>query len=234
MSEKKPDTWLDNGPEKVPDPNSKKPEDWNDEEDGKWEPPLISNPDCVKFGCGEWKAREIPNPKYKGKWVPPKIKNPLYKGEWKPKQIPNPNYFEDLTPSKFPKMFGIGLELWTMTKNILFDNFLITYDENEAIEYSKKTFLLKNEREKEKIPKNTQNKSDFQAIIKQALDFANQYPVPIFTTLALILISTIVLCCIGVRMFSNDTKNEFKTDLNIEKSEKKELIEEKKKKKLIK
>jgi len=143
MGDKKPTTWLDNGPEKVPDPNSKKPEDWNDDEDGKWEPPLISNPDCEKFGCGEWKAREIPNPKYKGKWVPPKIKNPLYKGEWKPKQISNPNYFEDLHPSNFPKMAGIGLELWTMNKNVLFDNFIITHDENEAMEYAKKNIFIK-------------------------------------------------------------------------------------------
>jgi len=75
----------------------------------------------------------------------------------------------------------------------------------------KKTFLLKNEKkEKEKIPKTSQNKSDFQVMIKQALEFANQYPVPIFTTLALILISTIVLCCVGLRMFSNDTKHEKK------------------------
>jgi len=66
-------------------------------------------------------------------------------------------------------------------------------------------------------------------MIKQALDFANQYPVPIFTTLALILISTIVLCCVGLRMFSNDKKHEEKTQDKVEeKKEIKELIDEKK------
>jgi len=97
----------------------------------------------------------------------------------------------------------------------------------------KKTFLLKNEKEKEKIPKTSQNKSDFQVMIKQALEFANQYPVPIFTTLALILISTIVLCCVGLRMFSNDTKHEKKIQEKAEENKEinkeiKELIEEKK------
>jgi Calreticulin family len=29
------------------DPDAKQPEDWDEEEDGEWEPPLISNPECV-------------------------------------------------------------------------------------------------------------------------------------------------------------------------------------------
>jgi len=188
----------------------KKPEDWNDEEDGKYEAPLVKNPDCDKFGCGNWKAREIPNPKFKGKWVPPKIKNPLYKGEWKPKKVTNPHYFENFHPHNLPKIGGLGIEIWTMTKNVLFDNFLITHDENEASEYAKKTFLLKSEKEKEKQPTKPAQSTDYQALFKQLLDFVNSYPVPVFTTLAVILISTIILCCIGLRMFANESKNEIK------------------------
>ena len=36
--------------------DAKKPEDWDDEEDGDWEAPRIINPKCEKApGCGEWK-----------------------------------------------------------------------------------------------------------------------------------------------------------------------------------
>ena len=38
----KPDGWLDNGPELIPDPDATPPEDWDTEEDGEWEPPMIS------------------------------------------------------------------------------------------------------------------------------------------------------------------------------------------------
>ena len=76
---KKPAGWLDDAPETVPDPSAVKPADWDDEEDGEWEPPQIPNPKCAEVGCGEWKAPMIANPKYKGKWSAPLIKNPAYK-----------------------------------------------------------------------------------------------------------------------------------------------------------
>lgn len=49
----------------------------------------------------------------------PKISNPAYKGVWAPRQVANPAYFEDKTPSDFTKLAGIGIELWTMTEDIL-------------------------------------------------------------------------------------------------------------------
>lgn len=55
-----------------------KPEDWDDEEDGEWEPPSISNPKC-KVGCGPWKRPTKPNPAYKGPWKAPMVDNPAYK-----------------------------------------------------------------------------------------------------------------------------------------------------------
>jgi hypothetical protein len=34
---------------------AQKPEDWDDEEDGDWEPPKVANPKCKDAsGCGEW------------------------------------------------------------------------------------------------------------------------------------------------------------------------------------
>ena len=32
-------------PQHIPDPDAKKPDDWDDEIDGEWEPPMIDNPD---------------------------------------------------------------------------------------------------------------------------------------------------------------------------------------------
>jgi calreticulin len=39
----KPEDWEQ--PEHVADPDATKPEDWDDEMDGEWEPPMIDNPD---------------------------------------------------------------------------------------------------------------------------------------------------------------------------------------------
>lgn len=50
------------------------------------------------------------------------IDNPDYKGVWAPRKIANPDFFEDKTPSNFEPMAGIGIELWTMQEEILFDN----------------------------------------------------------------------------------------------------------------
>ena len=59
---------------------AEQPEDWDEEEDGEWEPPRITNPKCEDGpGCGEWEAPTIPNPNYKGTWYPPMIDNPEYK-----------------------------------------------------------------------------------------------------------------------------------------------------------
>lgn len=60
--------------------DASQPEDWDEEEDGEWEPPKITNPKCTEGpGCGEWKRPKIPNPAYKGKWSAPYIDNPAYK-----------------------------------------------------------------------------------------------------------------------------------------------------------
>jgi calnexin len=130
----KPVDWLENEPETIPDPEAEKPEEWDvsrflpakaltdnqDEEDGDWIAPMVTNPKCEEAaGCGPWTAPKIRNPEYKGKWTVPKIANPDYKGEWAPKQIANPAFFEDSHPSDFTKIAGIGIELWTMTEDIL-------------------------------------------------------------------------------------------------------------------
>jgi len=72
------------------------------------------------------------NPEYQGPWTAPLIDNPLYKGIWAPKKIANPAYFEDNSPSNFDKMSHIGFELWTMQKDIAFNNIYIGHSESDA------------------------------------------------------------------------------------------------------
>lgn len=167
----KPEDWLDDEPDTVPDPKAVKPADWNDEEDGEWLAPIIENPKCEEHGCGEWQPTKMRNPAYKGKWFAPKIANPKWKGVWKARQIPNPAYFEDAHPSNFPKMAGLGFELWTMTGGILFDNILVTHDKAVADDFAQKTWAPKFAAEKEKFDREfvVKNKKD------SIMDTVNRY-----------------------------------------------------------
>ncbi|KDQ63070.1 hypothetical protein JAAARDRAFT_65149 [Jaapia argillacea MUCL 33604] len=141
----KPDGWLDDEPEMVPDPDSEKPEEWDDEEDGEWIAPTIRNSKCDEApGCGEWKRPYKANPAYKGKWYAPMIDNPAYIGEWSPRKIPNPGYFEDSTPVKsLDKIGGVGIELWTMTEDILFDNIYVGHSLEDAKALAAETYEVK-------------------------------------------------------------------------------------------
>lgn len=145
----KPEGWLDNEPEMIPDPEAEKPEEWDDEEDGDWVAPLVHNPACdAAPGCGEWKRPYKANPKYKGKWYAPMIDNPEYKGEWKPRRIPNPGYFQDLEPVKsLNKIGGVGIELWTMTEDILFNNVYIGHSIVDAELLGNETWVVKHQLE---------------------------------------------------------------------------------------
>ncbi|KAI0067998.1 Calreticulin-domain-containing protein [Artomyces pyxidatus] len=147
----KPADWLEDEPAVVPDPDAEKPEEWDDEEDGDWIAPTVPNPKCQEAsGCGEWKHPYKPNPAYKGKWFAPQIDNPAYKGEWAPKKIANPDYFEDLTPVKsLNKIGGVGIELWTMTEDILFDNIYIGHSVEDAKALAAESFDIKKTLEKE-------------------------------------------------------------------------------------
>jgi len=142
---KKPDDWLEDEPENIPDPNAVKPDDWDAEEDGEWEAPLISNPKCEEAGCGKWTPPTIDNPGYKGKWQAPLIDNPNYKGIWKPRKIANPDYFEDDAPYKMTPIGAVGIELWSMSNNIMFDNIILTNDPSVAYRYAADSWSLRKE-----------------------------------------------------------------------------------------
>ena len=145
-----PEGWDEDAPETIDDPDAEMPDDWDEEEDGEWEAPKIRNPVCDNPGCGKWEPPVISNPDYKGKWVAPQIDNPEYKGVWKAKQIDNPEFFEDKKPYMFAPFSAVGIELWTMTSGIFFDNMIITRDPDVALDYATKTWKVTHDLEQAK------------------------------------------------------------------------------------
>lgn len=109
-------------PEHIADPEAKKPEDWDDEIDGAWEPPMIDNPEYK----GVWKASQIDNPDYKGPWVHP--------------EIDNPDYVEDANIYLFKDIGAIGFDLWQVKSGTIFDNVIITDSVERAEEFGNETW----------------------------------------------------------------------------------------------
>ncbi|GAB1601729.1 calnexin-like isoform X1 [Argonauta hians] len=189
----KPAGWLDEEPEDISDPDAEKPADWDEDMDGEWEAPLISNPKCADApGCGEWKPGMIDNPKYKGKWRPPMIDNPSYQGIWKPRMIPNPDYFEDFNPYQMSSIGAVGLELWSMTDSIMFDNILITDNLATTTKWTEDTFTLKQAQEKSSI--------SGKSVVQAVLDVTNERPWlwAVFIVVVLLpIVLVIAYCCVG-------------------------------------
>lgn len=123
----KPEGW-DEIPKQIADPEASKPDDWDEDSDGEWEAPMIDNP------------------KYKGEWKARMIDNPQYKGEWKAKQITNPKYKADV--GQYADIGAVGFELWTVNHGSIFDNILVTDDEEAAKKHAKKYFDGLKEKEK--------------------------------------------------------------------------------------
>lgn len=121
---------------------------------GTWKRPMIDNPNYK----GKWKPPMIDNPNYQVGVRPlpyvdvdmqlgldwscvsgflscEEVLNAALlcsQGVWKPRKIPNPAFFEDLQPFRMTPFSALGLELWSMTSDIFFDNFFITDDRNAA------------------------------------------------------------------------------------------------------
>ncbi|XP_061580811.1 calnexin isoform X2 [Cololabis saira] len=189
----KPDGWLDDEPEYIGDPDAVKPEDWDEDMDGEWEAPQVPNPACETApGCGAWTRPMVDNPNYRGKWKPPMIDNPNYQGIWKPRKIANPAFFEDLQPFKMIPFGAVGLELWSMTSDIFFDNFFITNDRNTAERWATDGWGLKKAAEGAAEP----------GLAAQMLNAAEERPwlwVVYVLTVALPLVLIVVFCCTGKR-----------------------------------
>ncbi|RUS71970.1 hypothetical protein EGW08_020263 [Elysia chlorotica] len=143
-------------PKKIPDPEAKKPDDWDereqidDPEDSKpedWDKPEhIPDPEAKKPDDwddemdGEWEPPMIDNPEYKGEWKPKKIDNPDYKGKWIHPEIDNPEYEADANLYRYSDFGVIGFDLWQVKSGTIFDNILITDDADYAEEVGKETW----------------------------------------------------------------------------------------------
>lgn len=187
-----PSGWLEDENQLIPDPKAEKPADWDDDMDGEWEAPMINNPKCESApGCGKWTRPMIENPAYKGKWKAPTIDNPDYKGKWTPRMIDNPNFFEDNKPYEMTPIAAVGLELWSMSENIVFDNFLITHSKAVADEWISETFTLKHTQE---LTSSGGGDNVFQWLIKAAEERKWLYAVYIVVVLLPIVLLS-VWCC---------------------------------------
>uniref|UniRef100_A0A1I7X8R0 Calreticulin family protein n=1 Tax=Heterorhabditis bacteriophora TaxID=37862 RepID=A0A1I7X8R0_HETBA len=197
-------------PELIPDPEAAKPIDWDNDMDGDWEPPMIDNPVCKGIsGCGQWKRPLMPNPNYKGKWVRPKIANPAYKGVWTPRQIANPHFFVPNAYDGLAPISAIGIELWTMSQNIIFDNILVADSEEIASDIAQQTFRVRRKEE----ARLTASKGEGGGIVQGIINAANERPWlwAVYVLCVLIPVILIGVCCFG-RKSSSDTSHRKKTD----------------------
>ena len=111
------------------------------------------------------------NPQYKGKWAAPMVENPAYKGVWTPRQIANPDYYEDLQPADLHAIGGVGIELWTMTEDIMFDNLYVGSSAADAKELAATTFHVKHKIEqqlKDQVAEEAKVKADAEAELAKA------------------------------------------------------------------
>ena len=143
-----PKGWLLEEQPHIPDPKAKKPDTWNSDTMGEWQPPLISNPKCLYApGCGPYTPPKIRNLKARGKWRAPYVPNPNYKGEWKPRQIPNPNYNGQVDKFEIPPITGIGFSVWSEYRDIAFTNVLIATNESAVKAWNEKDFVIRQRRQ---------------------------------------------------------------------------------------
>lgn len=142
--------WSFLAPQKIKDPDAKKPEDWDDRakiddvtdtKPDDWDQPeYIPDPDATKPEDwddemdGEWEPPQINNPAFKGEWKPKQIDNPAYKGPWVHPEIDNPEYVPDPNLYLQKEICAIGFDLWQVKAGTIFDNVLITDSEAEADE----------------------------------------------------------------------------------------------------
>ncbi|XP_019393942.1 PREDICTED: calreticulin-3 isoform X4 [Crocodylus porosus] len=109
-------------PEHIPDTSAARSKDWNNATDGEWRHPMIKNP------------------LYRGEWKPRKIDNPNYKGVWPHPQIDNPDFLPDFNILSYENIGVIGLDIWQVRAGTIFDNFLITDDEEYAEDFGYETW----------------------------------------------------------------------------------------------
>jgi calnexin len=141
------------------------------------------------------------------------VENPAYQGKWEPRKISNPDYFEDFDPFKSLNSFvAIGLELWSMTNEIYFDNFLITDDVEVAAQFAKDTWVVKKKLE------DAASSRSADSVIDALLNATNERPWLWAVYLLVILLPIVIIfvfCCGGSKSpakKATDLKVSKKTD----------------------
>jgi len=105
----------DDIPEEIPEEGAEMPDDWDEEDDGEWEPPMVMNPE------------------FKGEWHAKMIENPEYKGEWEHPMVANPDFVDDASLYHVCKdCTHVGFELWQVKAGTIFDDIIVTDDVAEA------------------------------------------------------------------------------------------------------
>ncbi|XP_011781283.1 PREDICTED: calreticulin-3 [Colobus angolensis palliatus] len=100
------------------DASASKQSDWNGELDGDWPAPMLQKPPYQDGLKPEGIDKDI--------WLHHKMKNT--------------NYLTQYDLSEFENIGAIGLELWQVRSGTIFDNFLITDDEEYADNFGKATW----------------------------------------------------------------------------------------------
>ncbi|XP_063472495.1 calreticulin-3 isoform X2 [Symphalangus syndactylus] len=100
------------------DASASKQSDWNGELDGDWPAPMLQKPPYQDGLKPEGIDKDI--------WLHHKMKNT--------------NYLAQYDLSEFENIGAIGLELWQVRSGTIFDNFLITDDEEYADNFGKATW----------------------------------------------------------------------------------------------
>lgn len=161
-------------------------------------------------GCGPWTAPLIDNPDYKGPWYPPMIANPAYKGEFVPRQIDNPEYFEDKEPWKSLAPIGaVALELWSMDKDVLFDNILITRDVSSAVRFADLTWAVRHKAEAKKRDEQIDDafrtglgdswQDQLTLYLRKASVFVDRNLLPVCVATFFVVATMLALCCMPWR-----------------------------------
>ena len=104
--------------------------------------------------------------------------------------MPNPDYFHDPLPFRMTSIGGIGIELWSMSNDLYFDNVIITDNTEIADEWARDTFDLK-------VQKLDVNDA---GTFKRILNYSNRNPwlyAVYVVVVGLPLVLIITFCCSG-------------------------------------
>lgn len=96
----------------------------------------------------------------------------------------------DETPYLLPKIDAVGIDIWTMSKGLMFDNILIATDETLAAAFADQSFKLRKEIEDLQQPKPDKGAGG------GVLEMITGNPVPVAVTTIVVLITTIWCCCL--------------------------------------